>query len=76
MTEDLQNIIILLGKLFLFESKRISTVNINSFKNYIKLYCKIECAMAYETKNLMYAERWTKFIEVEHRKNETNGEVV
>ena len=64
-TEDLQNIIILLGKMFLFKSKCKNTININRFKNYIKIYCKTECEMAYEAKNVLYIERWTKLKEVE-----------
>ena len=35
-TEDLQNIIILLGKMFLFKSKCKNTIN--RFKNHIKIY--------------------------------------
>lgn len=65
-TEDIQNIIILLGKMFLFNSKDKSIINIDRFKNDIKLYCKIERTMAYETKKFLYVERWTKIIEAEH----------
>ena len=60
------NLIILLGKRFIFKAVDADSLNINQFSLLIKRYFILEGYIAYTNGDVRrHLERWEKFIEVE-----------
>lgn len=55
--QGIQNVILLLGKVFIHRTMDVKKLNIRAFKNYIRHYCKIECVITNETGMVIYANR-------------------
>lgn len=64
-TDTIQNIILLLGKKYLFGKQCKEDITINGFKNFVKLYCLTEHGMAYGANNVNFVERWIRLAEGE-----------